>query len=65
MINVKELIVEIIFFIKIIKKTVVCFKILYKQLTETCKETELHEKNNFFFFLMFTVFTAINFFHFN
>ena len=51
MINVKKLIAEIIFFIKIIKKAVVCFKILCRQLIKACKETELHEKNDFTFFL--------------
>ena len=51
MINVEKLIAEVIFFIKIIKKAVICFKVLYKQLIETCKETELHEKNDFIFFL--------------
>ena len=51
MINVKKLIINIIFFIKIIKRAVIYFKILCKQLTKTCKKTELHEKNNFFFIL--------------
>ena len=64
MINVKKLIIKVIFFIKIIKKVIIYFKILCKQLIKACKETELHEKNNFFFF-MFIVFTAINFFYFN
>ena len=51
MINAEKLIAEIIFFIKIIKKAVICFKVLYKQLIKACKEIELHEKNNFIFFL--------------
>ena len=51
MINAEKLIVKIIFFIKIIKKAVICFKILCKQLIKVCKETELHEKNDFIFFL--------------
>ena len=51
MINVEKLIVKIIFFIKIIKRAVICFKILYKQLMKVCKETELHEKDDFTFFL--------------
>ena len=51
MINAEELIIEIIFFMKIIKKAVVCFKVLYKQLTKACKKTELHEKNDSTFFL--------------
>ena len=51
MINIKKLIVKIIFFIKIIKKVVICFKILYKQLTKAYKKTELHEKDNSTFFL--------------
>ena len=51
MINTKKLIAEIIFFMKIIKKAVVCFKILYKQLIKACKETELYEKNDSIFFL--------------
>ena len=51
MINAEKLIAKIIFFMKIIKRTVVYFKILYKQLMKACKKTELHEKNSFFFFL--------------
>ena len=46
MINAEELIAEIIFFMRIIKKTVVCFKVLCRQLMKACKETELHEKNS-------------------
>ena len=51
MIDVKKLIAEIIFFIKIIKKIVIYFKVLCKKLTKAYKETELHEKNSFTFFL--------------
>ena len=51
MIDIEKLIAEIIFFIRIIKKAVVCFKILCKQLTEVCKKTELYKKNSFTFFL--------------
>ena len=51
MIDAEELIAKVIFFIKVIKRAVVCFKVLCKQLTEACKETELHEKNSSTFFL--------------
>ena len=51
MINAEKLIAEIIFFTKVIKKAVICFKILCRQLTKAYKETELHEKDSFTFFL--------------
>ena len=51
MINVKKLITKIIFFIKVIKRVVIYFKVLYKQLIKVYKKIELHEKNDFFFFL--------------
>ena len=51
MIDAEELIAKIIFFIKIIKKAVICFKVLCKQLMKACKEIKLHEKNDFIFFL--------------
>ena len=51
MINAEELIAKIIFFMKIIKKAVICFKVLCKQLMKACKKTELYEKNSFTFFL--------------
>ena len=51
MINAEKLIVKIIFFMRIVKKAVVYFKVLYRQLTKAYKKTELHEKNNFTFFL--------------
>ena len=44
MIDVKKLIIKIIFLIKVFKKAVVYFKVLCKQLIETCKKTELHKK---------------------
>ena len=51
MINVKKLIMKIIFFMKIIKKVIIYFKVLCKQLMKACKEIKLHEKNDFIFFL--------------
>ena len=51
MIDVEKLIIKIIFFMKVIKRAVVCFKILCKQLMKACKEIELYKKNNFIFFL--------------
>ena len=51
MINAEELIVKIIFFIKIIKRAVICFKILCRQLMKAYKKIELYKKNDFTFFL--------------
>ena len=51
MIDARKLIMKIIFFIKIIKKAVICFKVLCKQLMKAYKKTELHEKNSSTFFL--------------
>ena len=51
MINIKKLIIKIIFFIKVIKRAIICFKILCKQLMKAYKKIELYEKNDFIFFL--------------
>ena len=51
MISAGKLIVKAIFFIRVVKRAVVCFKILCRQLTEAYKKIELHEKNSSTFFL--------------